>query len=207
MDNISYSYKLGIKEEVVNALRLVFGPTYPDSQYASKVMIASEYPGLEVEYPLIVMRFTSNEVKNVGVGHWEIDPAFPSKEVLHWRFTGSITFTVYALSPLDRDKILSGLTNLFAFGRDIPAFANFQNQVRNQTFVTLVIMSDAFNEGTDSAMPPAWNPTSNELLYSNSMIFQVFGEFFTSPSTGDLVEIDSVNVYPTMDTNIVDFPV
>lgn len=205
MDNISYSYKLGIKEEVVNALRLVFGPTYPDAQYASKVQIASEYPGLEVQYPLVVMRFTPQEVKNIGVGHWEIDPAYPSKEVLHWRFNGSIMFTVYALSPLDRDKIMAGLTNLFAFGRDIPAFANFQTQVRNQRFVTLVIMSDAFNEGTDMAMPPAWNPTSNELLFSNSMTFQVFGEFFTAPSTGDLVEIDTVEVYPTVDDIVTDF--
>ena len=205
MDTISYSYKLGIKEEVVNALRAVFGSTYPDNTLAGKIHIASEYPGTEVRYPLIVMRFNPSEVKNIGVGHYEIDPSFPDKEVLHWRFSGTIMFTVYALTPLDRDKVMAGLTNLFAFGRDIPAFAGFQNQIRNQKFVTLVIMSDSFTEGTDMAMPPAWNPTSNELLFSNSMTFQVFGEFFTAPSTGDLVEIDEVDIYPTLDNTYRDF--
>lgn len=206
MDTISYSYKIGIKEEVVGALRTVFGPTYPDAELADKIQVSSEYPGTEVRYPLIVMRFSPNQVKNIGVGHYEIDPDYPSKEVLHWRFDGSIMFSVYALTPLDRDKVMAGLTNLFAFGRDIPVFANFQNQVRNQKYVTLVIMSDAFNEGTDTAMPPAWNPTSNELLFSNSMTFQVFGEFFTTPSTGDLVEIDEVDIYPTLDTTLSDYP-
>ena len=202
MDSISYSYKLGIKEQIVEALRLVFGASYPDLTYAGKISIESEYPGTEVSYPLIVVRFTSNEVKNVGVGHYEIDPAYPSDEVLHWRFSGYLTFTVYALSPLDRDKILAGLTNLFAFGKDIPAFSTFQTKVRNQRFVTLVVMSDSFTEGADMAMPPAWNPTSNELLFSNSMTFQVFGEFFTQPTTGVLVEVDEVDLFPTMDNSL-----
>ena len=206
MDTLSYSYKLGVKEEIVNALREVFGGEYPDTLYAGRISVASEYPMTEVQYPLIVIRFTSNQVKNIGVGHYEIDPSFPESEVLHWRFNGSLTFTVYALTPIDRDKILAGLTNLFAFGRDIPAFQNFQTAVRDQRFVTLVVMSDSFTEGTDMAMPPAWNPVSNELLFSNSMTFQVFGEFFTSPTTGSLVEIDEIDVTPTLDPNLVDYP-
>lgn len=205
MDTISYSYKIGVKEELIEALRLAFGPTYPDKQYAGKIHIASEYPGTEVRYPLIVMRFNPNDIRNVGVGHYEFDPDFPGKEVLHWRFSGAITFTVYALSPLDRDAVMSGLTNLFAFGKDIPAFENFQLQVRNQRFVTLVVMSDSFTEGTDMAAPPAWNPTSNELLFSNSMTFQVWGEFFTAPTTGDLIEIDSISISPTVDDLYTDF--
>jgi hypothetical protein len=198
MDTISYSYKLGVKEELVEALRVAFGPNYPDPTYAGKVHVVSEYPGTEVQYPLVVMRFNPSEVRNVGIGHYEFDPDYPGKEVLHWRFSGSVTFTVYALSPLDRDAIMSGLTNLFAFGKDIPVFENFQLQVRNQRFVTLVVMSDSFTEGSDMAMPPPWNPTSNEMIFSNSMTFQVWGEFFTAPTTGDLIEIDSVNVTPTI---------
>ena len=205
MDNISYSYKVGIKEEVINALRLVFGPTYPDATYADKVDVTSEYPGTEVKYPLVVVRFTPNEVKNIGVGHYEIDPLFPMDEVLHWRFSGALMLTVYALTPIDRDAIMAGLTNLFAFGKDIPAFAKFQDQIRNQRYVTLVIMSDSFTEGTDMAMPPAWNPQSNELLFSNSMTFQVFGEFFTSPSSGDLIEISEIDLFPTLDSNYSDY--
>ena len=204
MDTVSYSYKLGIKEEVVNALRAIFNDTYPDALYAGHVDVVSEYPGREVTYPLIVMRFSPQEVKNIGVGHYEFDPNFPGKRILHWRFSGSITFTVYAESPIDRDAIMAGLTNLFAFGQDIPAFQNFQLSVRNQRFVTLVIMSDSFTEGTDMAMPPAWNMNSNQLLFSNSMTFQVFGEFFTEPSTGNLVEIEEIDVFPTLDTNLND---
>lgn len=199
MDNISYSYKLGIKEEIVNALRSVFGNSYPDTTYAGRIQVVSEYPVTETKYPLVVMRFAANETKNIGIGHYEFDPDYPGKEVLHWRFSGAITFTVYALTTVDRDKILAGLTNLFAFGKDIPEFQNFRDRVSNQHFVTLVIMSDSFTEGTDMAMPPAWSATSNELLFSNSMTFQVFGEFFTSPTTGNLVTVDEVNVYPTME--------
>jgi hypothetical protein len=206
MDSISYSYKLGVKEEVVEALRAVFNEVYPDPAYRGHVDVVSEYPSREVTYPLIVVRFQSQEVKNIGIGHYELDASYPGQRVLHWRFQGTISFTVYGETPIDRDKILAGLTNLFAFGADIPEFANFQEDIHDLKFITLTILSDSFTEGTDMAMPPAWNPNSNQLLFSNSMTFQVFGEFFTEPSTGDLVEIDAVTINPIMDINFEDFP-
>jgi len=206
MDKISYSYKLGVKEEIVNALRRVFSESYPDPTYRGHIEVVSEYPGQEVSYPLVVVRFQSQEVKNIGIGHYELDAAFPGQRVLHWRFQGSLTFTVYGETPIDRDRILAGLTNLFAFGRDIPEFQDFQDDIHDQQFITLTILSDSFTEGTDMAMPPSWNPTSNQLLFSNSMTFQVFGEFFTEPSTGDLIEVDSVTINPILDINFEDFP-
>src|SRR6476646_5417126 len=166
MNSLTYSYKIGVKEQVVEALRHVFNDQYPDSQLRGHISVVSEYPGTETTYPVIVVRFQPQEVKNIGIGHYEFDDASPGKRILHWRFQGTITFTVYALTTIDRDKILAGLTNLFAFGTDIPEFQTFQDQIHDQTFVTLTILSDSFSEGTDMAMPPSWNPTSNELLFS-----------------------------------------
>lgn len=195
MDTISYSYKVGIKEEVVNAMRGVFGSTYPDPEYAGKIHVTSEYPTTEIQYPLIVVKFNPTEVKNMGVGHYDIDENF--MKILHWRFMGNIRFEVYALTPIDRDRILSGLSNLFAFGQDIPAFADFGERIRNQEFVTLVLMTHSYVEGGESAGPVSWDQ-NNELVFSNSITLDCWGEFFTNPTTGGLVEIDEIDISATV---------
>ena len=195
MNNISYAYKIGIKEDIINALRNVMGSSYPDSSLAGKIQVVSEYPIDEVQYPMVVVRFNPSTLKNIGVAHYELSVDSPGSRLLHWRFDGNISFTVYALSTLDRDKVIVGLLNIFAFGSEIPAFEGFRQQVLNQQFVTMTLMTDFIREGGDQIATPAWD-SQNEMIFTDSLTLDVFGEFFTDPTTGDLIEIDQVSMFP-----------
>lgn len=203
MSQIYYNYKVGIKEEIINALRLVFDKdTYPDKTYAGKVYIGSEYPNTEIQYPMIIIRYQPSLLKNIGIAHYELDVDNPLQKLLHWRFQGSLQFQVNALTPLDRDSIIDGLLTILAFGPEIPSFQNFRYQVMDQTFVTMTLITDDIQESGDSNYNPSWD-TNNEMVYVDTLSIQIFGEFFTNPATGDLVEIDQVSIYPTIDTSLI----
>lgn len=195
MDTINYAYKIGIKEDIINSLRKVFESDYPDQELASRISIVSEYPINEVQYPMVVIRFNSSRLDNIGIGHYELSDDVPYSRILHWIFEGTLNFTVNALTPLDRDKVIVGLLNLFAFGPDIPVFQNFRDQIMNQEFVTMTLMTDSIQETGDSVTNPSWDQ-NNELVFTDSLILRVIGEFFTEPTTGNLIEIDTINLYP-----------
>lgn len=197
MAAISYEYKTGVKREIVSALRKVLGDSYPDPALAGKIQVSSEYPQGEISYPLVSVRFNPGEIQNIGIGHYETainNDGIPEK-VLHWRFQGTLTLTVYALSPVDRDMVITGLINLLAFGTEIPGFSLFRQEINDYDYVSLTIMGDSIQEAGDSVVNPPWD-ANNEVIFTDSITVPVFGEFFTQPTTGGLVQISGVSLYP-----------
>ena len=193
---LSLEYKVGVKREIINALRKVFGPTYPDANLADKIQVISEYPWKEVSYPMIIMQRKPGEIRNVGIGHYEMvfDGVRPAK-LLHWKFKGTLTLEVFALSPLDRDMIITGLMNLLAFGREIPTFSDFHHDLMNGDFVDMQINTEVIEESGDGVAQVPWG-TDEEPVFTDSVSVNLLGEFFTNPTTGGLIEIDRVVAYP-----------
>lgn len=194
---LSLAYKLGVKREVVGALRKVFGPSYPDEQLAGRVSVVAEYPLKDVTYPMVVMHFNPGTIRNIGLAHYEVDTeTFDAPAIVkHWIFEGSITLTVYALTPFDRDMVILGLLNLFAFGDQIPGFVDFRGEMRDSDFVDIQINTDNIKEGGDGVVTVPW-ADDEEPVFTDSLTFDILGEFFTEPTTGSLVEIERVNVFP-----------
>src|SRR3954464_15450657 len=119
MAGISYEYKVGVRREVIEALRKVFGPTYPDPELAGRINVVGEYPRTDITYPMVLVKFSPGRIHNAGIGNYilETDDYGNPMKVLHWQFQGNLTFEVYAMSPLERDMVITGLVNLFAFGK------------------------------------------------------------------------------------------
>jgi hypothetical protein len=193
---ISYAYKVGLKREIVQATRDAFS-TWPDEQYRGKVAVVNEWPLSEIKYPMVVLHFQENSIQNIGVGHFEIDydadgSAF---KLMHWVFEGVLTFTVYANDPLDRDKLAVGILNMFAFGREIPEFKHFMDELVDDDFIALQVNTDKIIPGGDNTVTPPWgNPDDN--IFSTSYGVEILGEFFTDPRTSDLVRIDKIIARP-----------
>lgn len=193
---ISYGYKVGVKREIINALKDVVNE-WPEERLRGKIRVVNEYPLREIEYPMITVRFLERTLENIGVGHFEVDydvDGTPYK-LLHWLFTGQLQFTVHALSPLDRDMVAEGLLNLLAFGQEIPEFAEFHQEIRDFDFVALQINTDVIHPGGDSNGTPAWG-TPDDIVFSSTYSVDILGEFFTDPRTSDLVQIGKVIAYP-----------
>lgn len=193
---LSTQYKIGVKREIVGALRKAFGDAYPDPMLANRVSVVAEYPLKEVNYPLVVMHFNPGNITNMGIGHYEVDNSTGDATIVkRWMFEGSITLTVYALTPMDRDMVILGLLNMFAFGDLIAGFADFWQEIRDYDWVALQINTDHVQEGGDQVVTVPWGDDETP-VFSDSLTFEVFGEFFTVPTTGELVQISQVNVYP-----------
>lgn len=193
---ISYAYKVGVKREMVQALRDAVN-SWPDLNFRGKVKVVNEWPLTEIDYPMIVLHFAEESIENIGIGHYEVafdDSGTPYK-LLHWMFKGQLTFTVYANTPLDRDMISVGILNLIAFGKEIPEFENFHKEVTDNDFVALQMLTDKIIPGGDGVTAPPWgNPDDN--IFTASYGVQLLGEFFTDPRTSNLVMINQVIAYP-----------
>lgn len=197
VNGISTQYKIGVKREIIGALRKAFGDAYPDPILAGKVSVVAEYPLREVSYPMVVVHFNPGMIQNMGLGHYEIGETDGGEVGLikRWMFDGSLTLTVYALTPMDRDMVILGLMNMFAFGDQIPGFADFWKEIGDYDFVSLQINTEHIQEGGDQVVSVPWGDDETP-VFSDSLTLNVFGEFYTVPTTGELVPISQVNVYP-----------
>lgn len=190
-------FKIGVKREVVGALEKAFGPNYPDPDFAARVSVVPEYPTKEISYPMVVFHFNPGLIQNTGLANYEIVTLDDGEQavVKRWRFEGSFTLTAYALSAYDRDLLILGLINMFAFGDQIPAFQTFWKEIRDYDWVELQINTDSIQESGDQVVSVPWS--DDEIpVFTDSITLQVLGEFYTDPQTGGLVQISRINLFP-----------
>lgn len=191
---ITDDYKTGIKREIVNALKVVFGNDFPLPEYRN-IYVGLEYPMRPVNYPAIYITFTERELRNIGVGHEEIsfdDSGSPFRHK-RWWFEGAVHFNVVALNPLDRDKLSAALINVLAFNQDIPEFNVFYNELYDSDYVDLTLMSERIIPGGEQVGAVPWE-SEDELQYANTYSVNFTGEFTSNPYTGELIQISTIRV-------------
>lgn len=194
MAQITYSYPMGVKREIKDALQDVFSK-HPDVQQR-KTKVSLEFPLDLQKYPAIFITYDEKLQQNVGLGHIEYTEDDTPRYFKRWRFEGQINFNIYALTTQDRDMLGSTLINLLAFSDEIPEFTDFQREIYDSDFVSMTIMSD--NVVTAGDQPPITADWSggDELVYPKSYSVNVNGEFFTDPTTAQLIEINDIDLFP-----------
>ncbi len=196
--SINTDYKIGLKREVVEALRPMFGSNFEFEDLRNHVYVGLEYPMTRVQYPAIYITFQEEELRNVGIGHYEldytVDQLYP-KIIKRWYFTGQLNFNVIALNALDRDRISAALVNMIAFGEVMPEFSGFWNEIRDQDYVAMAPLLDRMITGGEAIGAVPWE-SEDELQFGNSYGIKVYGEFWSKPESGDLILIDQIDLYP-----------
>jgi len=198
MTTLNTDYILGMKKEIVTALRDVFSsPDYPDNNLKGHIHVDWEYPFEPANYPMIYITFNENMLQNVGIGHYEpyLDDYGIPMRIFHWKFSGLLTFHILAESQQDRDMLRVGLVNLLALGRDAPEFKVFFDEVHDADYLVLHLLTDDLHPGGDARVPAPWGG-DDRFIYNTQYSIPVFGEFWSDPTTGNLVEIDHVELYP-----------
>jgi hypothetical protein len=193
---ITTAYKTGIKKQVVSALKPTFGPTLPDERYRN-IYVGLEFPLEQVHYPAILVTYSEGPIRNVGVGHYEfvVDDNLITAKVKHFYFEGSLNFNILALNPTDRDNLSAIVINMLALGKNMPEFLDFWERLETETYVPLRLMTDVIDPGGEQVNEVPWQ-SEDERLFSNRYSVQVFGEFLSDPDSGDLIEIDTVELFP-----------
>lgn len=200
--DIILDYKVGLKDSLVNGLQGLFGPTYPDPQFRNKVKVSLTFPMEEVSFPAVYLTYREQSLQNIGVGHMEsdLDPDSGQPRLIRrWKFEGYINFNIIGRTPLERDTVTAGLVNLFAFGKDNPILSPFIDALNNNAYAAVQINTGQLVPGGESVSTVPWDNEGDDRLYVNQYSARLFGEFINNAMSGDLIEINSVNLYPYRD--------
>lgn len=206
-------YKTVLKQSVVDALRAVFEEHPDELLQDTKVRLQTSFE--EADYPVIVVSYRESDVVDSGVGHYE--------RVEHegggWyrrrrkRYHGTLVFTVYALSTLDRDIISDALVETIMMPT-VHAYTDyFMSRIYHveeferlkglpagtlgtaHYFNFINLGNQKLTAGGESAVPAPWG-AEDVLIYQTSYSIPVMGEVLSLPPNVFYTLIEEVRQYP-----------
>lgn len=143
--------------------------------YADRVSI--EFPVEQQAYPSFWVDFDpAGSLRTVGVGHLEHSGSSPTvKEIHRWAFEGRGTFTVVAMTSLERDRLVDALISTLAFSAS-PAGAAFRSVIEGGQYVGLKANFDEIDPvGFASAPGTPWG--TDDMMYEGTLALDLVGEF------------------------------
>lgn len=199
MATIVYDYKAGLKQQIVDALHMIFNVQLEDERYRN-IFVGWEFPLEAVRYPAIYVNYLEGPIHNVGVGNVEtgVDDNNVPIQAYHSSFEGTVNFNVLALNPEDRDNLSAVLINMLQFGRIVPSLKPFYDHIENGQSMLLQFNNDVITPSGEQTQPVPWG-NQDELIFGNRYSVRVFGDFYSSTTTGDLITISDVELFPYRD--------
>ena len=202
------SYKVYLKEKVVEALQIAFH-NHPDPEVAD-TKVTLEYPVDINDYPAVVILFSERDIPAAGIGHveWFQDEQNPNLyDKYHCRlYHGDLVFEIMSLTALTRDIISDALTEVVGMTDVTTGGFNFQKVIydlmnqgtyRGAHFVQ--INTDLFNgsgEGPPQLAP--WMP-EDQVIYRSNYRVPLLGQVYSIPPAeleGKFGLVTQVNTYP-----------
>lgn len=216
-------YKTFVKRAVVEALQNAF-KDHPDPEVA-KTKIGIEYKTDRADFPAIIVKFYERDLNNIGVGHVEWgpspeDPNYPTgpftlfQKYYHRLYKGDLEFEIYAMSSVDRDKVVDALVEILTMADVTAGGLNLLDRLYEDIGQTPFSESHfiAFNTdlvtgyGENKEIAP-WIP-EDTLIYTASYRLPILGEFYSLtpkvPSSTRMV--GEVEVYPWDPVDPLDIP-
>jgi len=190
------SHRVAVISQVSNALRKTFDSNYPDPMFRD-IYVGPEFQLAREKYPAVYVRYQESEIKNIGLGHRvaAVDDQGMDRLLRQAIATGSIQFTVMALTPLERDTMMDNLVDLFMFGKEETERSAFWTNIFDESYIWLNLNTEYITPGGVGQLPAPWQ-SENDLLFNGSYMLQSTCEFYSDMNTSDFVPINSVKVYP-----------
>src|ERR1700744_818789 len=198
-------YLTPLKAAVVEALGATFTSNYPNPDFRA-VYASIEYPADKANYPGIWVQYDDDaELSVAGIGHIESTTVPAASGVpaqyqqwTRWRFFGTVTLTIVALSSLERDRLYDEMVRTFAFAKQNPNLSPFRTKIEQNDFVAMNANFDDLRPFGDNAGPGTpWG--TDEILYEKSISFNIQGEFTGDVETMLLVPLNKVEVQDYVD--------
>lgn len=207
-------YKTYLKQCIVEALTAVF-EDHPDTLLQdTKVRLESSFE--EADYPTIVVGFQETDVRDAGVGHYE--RSFDETSGLWYKqrrkhYYGNLTFTISALSTLDRDLISDALVETIMMS-PVREYTNYfltriyepEEFERMKAMPTgsigtahyynlLNLANQKLQPSGESEVPAPWG-AEDVLVYQAGYSIATFGEVLSLPPVVLYTLISDVRQYP-----------
>lgn len=192
-------YLTMVKTLMVEAMRSVFQSDFPEPDFRN-LGVDIEYPVDRANYPSIWVDYTDTEpVKQVQVGQvvpmdYETPSGTPYTEYTRWSFGGTVSFTVVALSSLERDRLYDQMVrSVGMLSAQNPTTARFRSQLESNDFIGVNARYDSLQSTGNAAMPGTpWG--TDEVIYERTINLDIEGEFWINPSNGELLRLSAIKV-------------
>jgi hypothetical protein len=189
-------YMTVLKTALVQGLRECFDADYPQEDFRD-LLVDIEFPNDVQSYPSIWVNYTdSSALVSAGIDHHEFtDPGDSGyvRRFTRWRFSGTASFTVVALSSLERDRLYDEMVRVIAFARESDQVPEFRAYIEDNEFIAMNANFDEIEPTGNSAAPGTpWG--SDEYIYEITLNIDVIGEFISDGETGSLAPLSMIKV-------------
>lgn len=188
-------YLRTLKTLSVQAIQSAFTVSYPESDPqggTQPVYCSLDYPVSAAMYPSIWVTYAPAMLQTAGIDYIEGD----SSKYARWRFSGTISFTVAALSNNERDLIYDQLISILAFASQSEVESPFRAYVENSPLIESTWSFDQLESaGHGEAPGTPWG--TPEVIYEDTVSLQVLGEFTSDPVSLSLVPLSKIIVTAT----------
>jgi hypothetical protein len=184
---------------LTTAMKNTFDSNYPVDQFQN-VHISPEFPIERVDYPAIWVDFEpTGDVHTGGISQMLWTPP-DVNNVVHaykiWQFLGYATFTVMALSSLERDALFDEVVKIIAFSQLNPLYFIFRQTIEDNPWIaTQLDFDQVAQRGRSATSGTPWG--TDDVLYEMTASVQCIGEFASDPSTGEFVLLENVTFIGT----------
>lgn len=187
-------YIVETKSVLTQAMVQTFNSSYPQADFAN-LFVSIEYPMEQVNYPGIWVGFEPLGTIDRGginnsMGYALLDSGGNPLNISRWRAQGYATFTLGALTSLQRDRLFDEVLRVLAFNQE-SASKSFRSLVEqnpilamNMNFDTISIRGMTENPGTP------WG--TNEIIYEATLALETVIEFFSPNQNASLYPLSKV---------------
>lgn len=193
-------YLIPLKTLFVIALRETFDSNYPEADFQN-TKVGIEYPVDPQAYPSIWVDFQDDQpLIQAGVAQVELVTAAGGGLAARtrFRFGGDITFTIVALSSLERDRLFDEMIKTLAFGKENTFTSRFRTMIETNDYIAVNAKFDSIPVGGNNAGPGTpWG--TDEIIYERTISLGILGEFVIDPATGGMVVLSSILTHESLD--------
>lgn len=190
----SLVYLAELKATLRQGLVEVFtAANYPNPDFAS-TYVSLEYPVRPEEIPSVWVDFAETEnLRIAGIDQHDFVVTGPDQftSYAHWRFAGSASFTIVALSSLERDRMYDEIIRIFAFSRgdDNSVYNIFKQYIEQGNLIAMNMNFDEIEPQGNAAAPGTpWG--TDEIMYEKTINMNLIGEFLSNGSDHTLVPLE-----------------
>lgn len=186
-----------VKTMLVKAITTTFDETYPVEQYRG-LHASISYPEKAADYPSVWVDFDVTKLQPIGVDtiqYQGVEDGFAPYKT--WNFEGRCSFTIVALTSLERDGIYDEMVKIIAFGGLNKNRSVFRETVDANDFIAAKFNWDRIQTaGMSASMGTPWG--TQEVLYEVTINMEAMGEFLSDLGTGTLLPISNITVTSTV---------
>jgi hypothetical protein len=180
---------------LTQAVRLTFNSNFPVPEFQN-LHVSPEFPILREDYPAIWVDFEpTGAIETAGIGDVFLYTTPDENDVVHrykkWLFRGYATYTIMALTSLERDRLFDEVVKMIAFSQLNPQYFTYRQTIEDNPWIAAQIDFDQIAQrGKSATSGTPWG--SDDILYEITTASAVIGEFASDLSTGEFILLDQV---------------